>query len=220
MTKSALGQLADVAEAQNGLFTARQAGTRGVPRRDLVRLAQAGALERIAYGVYRVAGAPRPKQLELRAAWLQLAPGIDLDRRTVADGVVSHTSAASVYEVGLLEPTRHEFSVPQSRRLRSRRNDVIIYRRRLTDDDVDWVEEMLVTVPTRMVDDLCTQSMDGEHLAGVVADLLDKRLASRRGLAAALAPHADRYGGQPDNGRQFLGRLLSLAPTRSTAPMR
>jgi hypothetical protein len=211
-TAAALGQLADLAEAQNGLLTARQADVRGVPRRDLARLVQVGGMERVAYGVYRVAGAPRPRLLELRAAWLQLAPGVDLDRRTVADGVVSHASATAVYGVGLLEPVRHEFSVPLPRRLRSRRDDVVIHRVRLAADEVDWVEEMLVTVPTRMVGDLCAQSMDGEHLAGVVADLLDKHLADRDGLASALAPHAHRYGSQPGNGRQFLDYLLSFAP--------
>jgi predicted transcriptional regulator of viral defense system len=211
-TVAALGQLADLAEAQNGLLTARQADVRGVSRRDLARLAQVGGLERVAYGVYRVAGAPRPRLLELRAAWLQLAPGIDLDQRTVADCVVSHASAASVYAVGLLEPVRHEFSVPPSRRVRSRRDDVVIHRASLAADEVGWVEEMLVTVPTRMVGDLAAQSMDGEHLAGVVADLLNKHLADRRGLASVLASHAQRYGVQPNNGRQFLDYLLSFAP--------
>lgn len=183
-----------------------------MPRRDLARLAQVGGLERVAYGVYRVAGAPRPRLLELRAAWLQLAPGVDLDARTVADGVVSHASAAAVYGVGLLEPVRHEFSVPLPRRVRSRRDDVVIHRVSLAADEVGWVEQMLVTVPTRMVGDLCAQSMDGEHLAGVVADLLDKHLANRGSLARALAPHAHRYGGQPDDGRQFLDYLLCFAP--------
>jgi hypothetical protein len=209
---SSLGQLADLAESQNGLLTARQADVRGVPRRDLARLAQSGGLERVAYGVYRVAGAPRPRLLELRAAWLQLAPGVDLDQRTVADGVVSHASAASVYEVGLLDPVRHQFSVPLPRRARSRRDDVAIHRVRLESDEVGWVEEMLVTVPTRMVGDLAAQSTDGEHLASVVADVLDKHLADRRSLARALAPHAHRYGSQPGDGRQFLDFLLSFAP--------
>jgi predicted transcriptional regulator of viral defense system len=210
---AAMGQLADLAEAQNGLLTARQANLRGVPRRDLVRLAQAGGLERVAYGVYRVAGAPRSRLLELRAAWLQLAPGVDVDQRTVADGVVSHASAAAVYGVGLLEPVRYEFSVPMPRRVRSRRDDVVIHRVGLRADEVGWVDEMLVTVPTRMVGDLAAQSMDGEHLAGVVADLLDKHLADRDALASELARYADRYGGgSPGNGYQFLDYLVSFAP--------
>jgi predicted transcriptional regulator of viral defense system len=212
MVTASLGHLADLAEAQSGLVTARQADIRGVPRRDLARLTQAGALDRVAHGVYRVSGAPRPRLLELRAAWLQLAPGVDLDQRTVAEGIVSHASAATVYEVGLLEPIRHEFSVSLPRRQRSGRSDVTIYRTRISADDVNWVEEMLVTVPTRLVKDLAAQSVDGEHLAGVVADLLDKRLADRRGLAAALAPYADRYGGQSGDGRLLLDHLLGMAP--------
>jgi len=211
-TVAALGQLADLAEAQNGLLTARQADGRGVPRRDLTRLAQAGGLERVAHGVYRVVGAPRPRLLELRAAWLQLAPGLDLDRRTMTDGVVSHASAASVYEAGLLDSGWHEFTIPPPRRVRSRRTDVLIHRESLAPADVRWVEEMLVTVPTRTVSDLAGQSMDGEHLAGVVADLLDMGLVGRRALASALAPHAHRYGGEPGNGRRFLDFLLSFAP--------
>lgn len=208
-TVASLGCLADLAEAQNGLVTSRQADLRGVPRRDLTRLAQSGGLERVAYGVYRVAGAPRPRLLELRAAWLQLAPGVDVDRRTVLDGVVSHASAATVYGVGLLEPVRHEFTVPLPRRVRSRRDDVVIHRRELGAGEVEWVEEVLVTVPTRMVADLAAQSMDGEHLAGVVADLLRKRLVSRGDLRSALAPHADRYG-WPGDGSGFLDYLLGV----------
>jgi predicted transcriptional regulator of viral defense system len=206
---AALGRLADLAEAQNGLLTSRQADLRGVPRRDLARLAQSGGLERVAYGVYRVAGAPRPRLLELRAAWLQLAPGVDVDRRTAADGVVSHASAAIMYGVGLLEPVRHEFTVPLPRRVRSRRDDVVIHRAPLGGDEAEWVEEMLVTVPTRMVAELAAQSMDGEHLAGVAADLLRRRLASRGDLRSALAPHAERYG-WPGDGRGFLDYLLGV----------
>jgi predicted transcriptional regulator of viral defense system len=208
----ALGRLADLAEAQHGLLTTRQADTRGVPRRDLTRLVQAGGMERVAYGVYRVAGAPRPRLLELRAAWLQLAPGVDVDGRTLTDGAVSHASAAAVYEVGLLEPVRYEFSVPLPHRVRSRRDDVVIHRARLAAGAVGWVEEMLVTVPTRMVADLCAQSIDGEHLAGIVADLLDRQMADRGELAEALAPYARQYGGQPEAGDRFLEYLLTFAP--------
>jgi predicted transcriptional regulator of viral defense system len=209
---TAPGRLADLAEAQDGLVTTRQAEARGVARRDLARLVQVGGMERVAYGVYRVSGAPRQRLLELRAAWLQLAPGAEVDRRTLEDGVVSHASAAVVYQVGLLEPFRHEFSVPLPRRLRSRRDDIVIHRVRLRTDEVEWVEEMLVTVPTRMVGDLCAESIDGEHLAGVVADLLGRRLTSRDDLASALGPYSRKYGGQPGDGHQFLDYLLTFAP--------
>lgn len=209
-TATTVGRIAGIAEAQRGLVTARQAEAEGVPRRDLARLANVGGLERVAHGVYRVAGAPRPDFLDLRAAWLQLAPGTGVDAREPAQGVVSHASAATVYRVGLLEPVRHEFTVPARRRVRSRRADVLIHRADLTADETGWVDEMLVTVPVRMVGDLCAQTVDGGHLAGVVADLLHRRLADRTELEATLAPYSHRYGGSPWAGGEFLDYLLSL----------
>lgn len=205
-TGTTLGLLADIAEAQQGLVTTRQAVRAGVARRDLSRLVATAGLERVAHGVYRVGGAPRPRLQELRAAWLQLAPGTPVDQRTTDEGVVSHVSAALVYDVGLLEPRRHEFTIPPVRRIRSRREDVVIHRLLLGDRDVDWVEEILVTTPVRTVADLCSAHLDGDHLAGVVADFLTKRLANRRQLATAIAPYAADYGVAPTI--EFLPSLL------------
>lgn len=207
---TALGRLADLTEAQKGMVTVRQAQARGVPRRDLARMVQAGGCERTARGVYRVSGAPRPRLPDLLAAWLQLAPGIDLDQRTPRDGVVSHASATLVYEVGMLDPWRHEFIVSPPRRVRSRRDDVVVYAAALPGTDVRWVDGILVTTPCRTVADLCTVRADGEHLAGVVSDLLDKRLTTSDELAVALAPYADAYGSELVDGRRFLRHLLNL----------
>jgi predicted transcriptional regulator of viral defense system len=183
-----------------------------VARRDLARLVHAGGMERIAHGIYRVSGAPRPRLLELRAAWLQLAPGVVIDQRTLTDGVVSHASAATVYEVGLLDPFRHEFVVPTPQRVRSRRDDVLIHLAPITSDEVWWFDELLVTVPTRMVADLCSTTIDGEHLAGVVVDILDKHRANADELATVLAPYAQRYGLPAGEGREFLDDLMRFAP--------
>ncbi|MEO3783378.1 type IV toxin-antitoxin system AbiEi family antitoxin domain-containing protein [Actinocorallia sp. B10E7] len=76
-----LAAVSMIAEAQWGLFTMRQAREAGAPRRDLVRLEQAGVLERIAHGAYLAAAVPRSDLLELKAAGLQLAPGTPIDAR-------------------------------------------------------------------------------------------------------------------------------------------
>lgn len=214
--ESTQGRLADLAEAQDGLVTTRQAEGHSVPRRDLSRLVRAGAYEHVGHGVYRVAGAPRPRLLELRVAWLQLAPGTSVDQRTARDGVVSHASAALVHDVGLLDPWAHEFTVPPPRRLRSRRGDVTIHRAPLPDDDVTRRNGLLVTTPRRTVADLAAVRFDGDHLAGVVSDILANRLARRAELASALAPHTTAYLGEPANGRQFLDYLLTLVRGAST----
>lgn len=209
-----LGLIADLAEAQHGFVTTRQAEARSVPRRDLARLVAAGALERAAHGVYRVAGAPRDRLGDLRAAWLQLAPQLGADERSAAEGVVSHSSAAVVYQAGFLDPFGFEFTVPGPRRVRTRRSDARIYRAPIAGPDACWAEDMLVTSPPRTVADLAAQRMDGEHLAGVVSDLLAAGHADSQALAAALAPHARAYGLPDRDGRAFLTALQATRRDR------
>ncbi|WP_182874728.1 type IV toxin-antitoxin system AbiEi family antitoxin domain-containing protein [Microbispora sp. H10670] len=204
---SAMSSLSPIAETQHGLVTARQATCRGAHRRDLSRLVRAGVLEHVAHGVYRVAGAPRPELEELRAAWLQLAPELQTDRRGAAHGVVSHSSAALVYEVGLLSPQRWEFVIPPPRRFRTRRQDVAIHQAPLRPDDVEWVDGLLVTTPQRTVTDLANVHFDGGHLSLVAADMLDRQLAQPDDLAAALAPYAAAYGLPDATGHEFLEHL-------------
>lgn len=104
--------------------------------------------------------------------------------------------------------------MPGQRRARSRRSDVLIYNAPLTDDEVDWVEEILVTSPLRLVADLCAVQTDSGHLAGVIGDLLTRRLASRRALAATVAPYAAAYGAPGRRGHEFLHMLLEGSGAR------
>ena len=73
---STLSRIARIAEDQWGLITRRQAEAAGVSQATLHRLAKTGTLDRVAHGVYRLAGAPPPDYPGLRAAWLQLAPEV------------------------------------------------------------------------------------------------------------------------------------------------
>ncbi|HEY5985877.1 MAG TPA: type IV toxin-antitoxin system AbiEi family antitoxin domain-containing protein, partial [Streptosporangiaceae bacterium] len=133
MIKSArLRRVAEIAEDQWGLVTRKQARLAGVPQTTLERLTAPGsALERVAYGVYRLTGAPEPDHLDLRAAWLQLAPETWAWDRAPRQGVVSHRSAAALYGLGHLPADRHEFTVPA--RKQTRRVDVRLHQRSLSD---------------------------------------------------------------------------------------
>jgi predicted transcriptional regulator of viral defense system len=206
---TALAAASAIAEAQWGLFTTRQAQEAGAARRDLVRLEQAGVLERIAHGVYLVVGAPRPDLLELKAAWLQLAPGTPIDARTSDNGVVSHTSAALVHRLGTPDPLGHEFTVPPTPRFRTRRSDVRIHHAALGPDDIMWVDQILVTSVPRTLSDLAAVNTDGGHLGEMTADALDRRLLTRTAAAAAFADHSQSYGLPSGDGRGLLQLLLS-----------
>src|SRR6201999_2203540 len=94
---SSLALLAELAQDQWGLVTRRQLVDAGVGSTTVERLvAPGGALERVAWGVYQLAGTPVPDHRDLRAAWLQLAPETPAWERAAGQGVVSHRSAAAL----------------------------------------------------------------------------------------------------------------------------
>jgi Transcriptional regulator, AbiEi antitoxin/AbiEi antitoxin C-terminal domain len=203
--------LAELGASQWGLFTAPQAQHAGVSRVRLSRLTKAGALVRLAHGIYALRGAMSSDRLELRAAWLGLDPArLASDR--LGDGpagaVVSHASAADLYGFGDLDADRHEFTTPS--RKQTRRPDVRLHRGVLTAGDVTLHGGLPVTTPERVVVDLLAAGHDGEHVAGVLASAVrDRRIGLAR-LAPRLEPFAARLGFPPRDGQSLLDHLLEL----------
>ncbi|MQA85027.1 MAG: hypothetical protein GEV03_10480 [Streptosporangiales bacterium] len=211
---STLSVLADLAEEQSGLFTRRQAEGAGLAWSTLARLAADGAAERLAHGVYRLRGAPQADHLDLRAAWLQLAPGSPAWERTSDTGVVSHRSAASLFGLGHLPADVHEFTLPTRRQ--SRRHDVRLHRGHL--DDGEWItlRGLPVTRPSRIAADLLAGQEDPGAVGHVIADALRGTYDYPATVARALAPYAARFGFRRGDGHALLGWLLDLtgAPER------
>lgn len=207
---SPLPRIQALAQDQWGLVTRRQLGDAGLGATTLDRLtAPGGALERVAHGVYQVAGAPVPDHRELRAAWLQLAPEIPAWERAPAQGIVSHRSAASVFGLGNLPADQHEFTV--ARRHQTRRPDVRIHLRPVS--DAEWVKVggLPVTRPSRIAADLLRDREDPEAIAQIITEAI-RRINDYPGtFADALAPHAASYGFRQDDGLALLRWLLDLA---------
>jgi Transcriptional regulator, AbiEi antitoxin/AbiEi antitoxin C-terminal domain len=204
-------ELADVAAGQWGLITTAQAGGVGVSPQSVAKLARAGALERLAHGVYRLAGTPSGPFDELRAAWLALDPDRTSGERLLDDPpeVVSHRSAARLLGLGDVEADRHEFIV--ERRRQSRRPDVRFHRARLANHDWTLTDGLPVTTAARTIADLAVARIDGGHLASVVRDALVKQKADPGELAQILRHHAHVYGAPLGGGDALLARLLAEA---------
>ena len=176
----------------------------------MTRLAGDGSvLERVGHGVYHFAGAPVPDDLPLRVAWLQLAPGMPAWRRTAAEGVVSHRSAAALYGLGHLPADKHEFTVPGRRR--SRRKDVRLHVRKLGDDEWINLRGLPVTRPSRIVSDLLADREEPGAVARLIADALRAGYDYPGTFATALASHAARIGFRRGDGLALLRSLLDLA---------
>ncbi|MGH2819616.1 MAG: type IV toxin-antitoxin system AbiEi family antitoxin domain-containing protein [Actinomycetota bacterium] len=213
---STLNRLAEIAAEQWGLVTRRQAERVGISRATFDRLAADGSvLERVAHGVYRLTGAPLPDHLELRAAWLQLAPQVPAWERAPEEGVASHRSAAALYGIGHLPADRHELTLPT--RKQTRRPDVRLHHRQLNADEWTELRGLPVTRPSRIASDLLLDQEDPEAVAHLVTDAIRAVYDYPGTFAAALAPHAAKFGLRRGNGIALLSWLLDLVGDTETS---
>lgn len=207
-TNLTLARLAPIAEDQWGLVTRRQAEDSGVSRATITRLLGNGALERVAHGVYRLAGVPPADHLDLRAAWLQLAPEVPAWERLVAQGVVSHGSAAALYGLGDLPADRHEFTLPT--RKQSRRPDVRLHIGKLTDAEWITLRGLPVTRPSRIAAELLAERQDPQAVGRVVTEAIRGVFDYPGTFAGTLAPYAAQLGLRRGDGLAALRWLLDL----------
>ena len=209
-SSSRLQRVSDIAADQWGLITRRQISDAGTPPTTLDRItASRSALQRVASGVYHLVGAPIPDHIELRAAWLQLAPDTPVWERRPDQGVVSHRSAAAVYGIGHLPADTHEFTLPKRRQ--TRRPDVKIHIRSLTESE--WIKRngLPVTRPSRIAADLLREHEDPEAVALIIAEAIRTQIDDPATFVAALTPHAARLGFRRADGLALLTWLLDLA---------
>lgn len=215
MRYSTLSRIAQIAQDQWGLVTRRQAERAGVSPATLQRLASESVLERVAQGVYHLAGAPTPDDLALRATWLQLAPDVLAWERTPDEGVVSHRSAAAVYGLGHLPADRHEFTLPARRQ--SRRSDVRLHHRQVKDGEWVSLRGLPVTRPARIAADLLADREDPEAVAQIVADAIRGAHDNPGTFADSLAPHAAKFGLRRRDGIALLRWLFDLVGDPQTS---
>lgn len=216
MPSGRLVDLAGIAAGQWGLVTAAQARSRGVSRQVLARLARADELERLAYGVYRLAGTPPHPHDELRTAWLALDPARTAAERIADDFVdtVSHRSAALLHDLGDIDADSLEFTTPV--RHQSRRSDVRTYRGMVMRQERTLVDGLPATRPLRTIRDLATAHTDRGHLAGVVRDAILQHHLMIPAVADALSAFARRYGVPAGNGDLLVEILLREAGVPQT----
>ncbi len=212
-----LQRIRDIAEGQWSLLTLRQAKDAGVGWRSVSRLAEAGLLERVAHGIYRIRGAAEPDHLGLRAAWRQLDPGhAAWERLDDSEGaVVSHTSAAALHGVGDLRADVHEFTLPPRRQ--TRRSDLRLHRGRVPAEQRLLVHGLPTTRPARLIGDLLGDDIDPDSVAQITVEVLDRVLENPRVLAESLEPYASKFGLCERDGVALLDHLLSRAQYRNRA---
>ncbi|SDU65060.1 type IV toxin-antitoxin system AbiEi family antitoxin domain-containing protein [Jiangella alkaliphila] len=212
MADSTLARLGSIAERRWGLVTTAQAGEAGVSRKQLARMASAGAIERVAQGVYRMAGAPPQDHEAIYATWLALR-GATAPRSEagVAPIVAAGATAAVVHGLGDFLLDGFDFIVPS--RKGTRLPGVRLRIRHLTNEEVVPVDGLPTLTVERTIADLVDIGTDLSMVAAAVRDATSAdKLVSRHRLESYLSPLAAR---RKSDARSLADGLFDLAGVRS-----
>jgi hypothetical protein len=121
---------------------------------------------------------------------------------------VSHRSAAELYGIGNLPADTHEFTLPERRQ--SRRTDVRLHNRRLSESKVTTVAGLPVVTPSRIASDLLWDREDPAAIAQIVSEAIQQAYDEPTSFADELGPHAAHFGLRRGDGLALLRWLLDL----------
>jgi predicted transcriptional regulator of viral defense system len=209
MDGATLARLGAVAERHWGMLTTAEAGAAGVSRNQLSRMAAAGAITRVAHGVYRMPGTPESEHELTHATWLALS-GAKFDPWTVPPVVAAGTTAASLHGIGNFDSEGYDFIVPA--RKGTRLMGVRFRTRRLELDEITFVDQVPVLTVERTIADLVEQWTDLSVVADIVRDAIDQgKLVAPHKLVAYLAALAAAHGREAGDGVGLASDLFELA---------
>jgi predicted transcriptional regulator of viral defense system len=176
-------EMARLRERQHGVIATRQLAALGLARGGVARRAQAGRLHRIHRGVYAVGHRVLTVDGRRMAAVLAAGPG----------AVLSHASAAALWELRPTSATRIDVSV-RSTAGRGKRPGLRIHRTaRLGDDEITEHHGIRVTTPARTLLDLAS-SLPRRALERALDEAEIRHLYDRRSLEAMARAHAGERG--------------------------
>jgi predicted transcriptional regulator of viral defense system len=148
--REAAKRLYEIAEDQQGFFTTKQAKAAGFAENTHPYHVQAGNWIREHRGIYRLTRFPRGDRpdLMLWALWSR-------NREEVAQGVYSHQTALSLYELSRVMPAKLHMTVPT----RFRRNSeiprvLVLHFANIPQSDIGTAHGVRVTNPMRTILDL------------------------------------------------------------------
>ena len=143
-------RLLEIASEQQGYFSAPQAVTAGYATNAHSRYVAMGEWERIARGVFRLSAIPAADRPDLVVVGLW-----SRDQSGAPQAVVSHASAASLWELGDFNPTRLEATVPEGFRRRTEPPyPVTLHQADVPERDIETRSGYRLTRPLRTILDL------------------------------------------------------------------
>lgn len=164
--------LAEQAAHQHGLITHHEALLHGLGRRQIQRRIEAGRWERVARGVYRIAGTPRTWKQDALAACFAAPDG----------AVISHLTAAALSGIWAAPPPTPHLTVPFGHS--DRLTVATVHRARLGPTDATIREGIPVTTVGRTLID-CAAILGPTRLGGLVDEAFHQGLVTEGAVAHA-----------------------------------
>lgn len=167
-------RLFEMAAAQEGLFTTRQAAEAGFSPQLLVHYVRAGRVLRARRGVYRLVHFPAGAHEELVVTWLWSGQA----------GVFSHHTALSLLGLSDVLPAQVHITLPRewrSRRLRVPAG-VVLHHADLPEADRTWFGAVPVTTPRRTLNDCAREGLSPDLLRHAAQQALRRGLVTRAAL--------------------------------------
>ena len=180
--KKSSEHLFEIVEGQQGYFTAKQAETAGFDKKNHHYHVRSGSWIRESRGVYRLSKFPVAEHPDM-IAWSLWSR----DRSDKPQGVYSHETALSVYNLSDLMPAKLHMTVPpEFRRNAEIPGVLVLHRGRLQDHEIESMQGFRVTRPLNAVADLIAAGdISADHLQQAVRQGVVRGLISRSKVEAA-----------------------------------
>jgi predicted transcriptional regulator of viral defense system len=178
--KTVSDALFEIAEGQQGYFTAKQAADAGYQLGSQAHHVKSGNWVRVERGIYRLAHFPQSseEQLVIYTLWSR-------NRAGEPEGVYSHQTALSMHELSDVNPTKLHMTVPTTFRRRAKLPKILVLRRAsLNEKDVEQRQGFTVTRPLRAIADLvAVESVSHDIVEQALAEGRQRGLLSVREVA-------------------------------------
>lgn len=175
--------LFEIAESQQGFFTAKQAEDCGFIRTNHSYHVKSGQWTRELRGIYRLAMFPnsREEQLVTYSLWSQ-------NRQGLVQGVFSHETALSHYELSDLNPSKLHMSVPKTFRRNTQIPKILILHPiSLSPHEIQQSRGFLVTKPLRTLQDaISCKHISPEFINQAIREALARGLLRKSQLKVLL----------------------------------
>jgi predicted transcriptional regulator of viral defense system len=167
--KAIFTALFEIAEGQQGYFTAKQAADAGYQLGSQAHHAKSGNWVRVERGIYRLARFPQSaeEQLVIYSLWSR-------NRAGEPEGVYSHQTALSIHELSDANPAKLHLTVPTTFRRNAKTPTLLVlHRASLDEKDIEQRSGFAVTRPLRSIADLAAAE-------SVSLDIIEQALAEAR----------------------------------------